>query len=106
MVEFSRFQGGERLEEVAIESSIFGDPHYAARFKRLLDAPDEPTQLQILIEEFILPELIEIAQMLMRKAPDQHTADERKLTRILAQRGDELEVVALLRVASAEMKEG
>jgi hypothetical protein len=101
VIEFSRFQGGERLEEVAIEETIFGDPRFGVRLKRLLDAPDEPMQLQILMEEFTLPELIEIAQMLMRKTPDQHTADERRLTQILAQHGGELEVASLLRIAFA-----
>ena len=85
---------------MAIEETIFGDPRYSTRLKRLIDAPDEPTQLQILIEEFTLPELIEIAQMLMRKTPDQHTADERRLTQILAQHGGALGVASLLRVAS------
>jgi len=87
------------VEEVSIENTVFGDPCYVVRFKRLLDAPDEPTQLQILIEEFTLLELINIAKRLMSKA-GQHTADERRLIYILAQHGGELKIVVLLRAAS------
>ncbi len=85
---------------VPIIHTVFGDTRYASRLERLLDAQDEPEQFQILMEEFILLELIDIAQQLMSKALGQHTADELRLIQILAQRGGELEIVSLLRVAS------